>query len=428
LREVLAAERAYTDITGLEAQDVLAELALYLVWGRVKVVPHAISRAPIQAGIAGQAAAPAVEEERELVAPTPNPTPPQIRVSWVKFRVIDDVTGAPIPGVTLRITLPSGRQNTYTTGADGLIAIDGIDPGTCDVSYEMRGAELRHTYAFVAMGEQSTSAVQGRGAQGEDGRGSTRSSGIVVVEKHKVQTGETLDSLAKDNGITWHELAFFNWGTSVPRQINEHLRDSVGCSKKTADGQNYLFDSEDEPGIVFIPKQWTQGGLATEMTHTVRVKQLNPFYLILENEQKLRIPEAEYEATLADGSKRKGRLGKSGVALIEDPPAGRVEAEFPDFDDVEAKSLAACARKAFDDRNPQELFRVLAHSPTMLNMVIAAYDKYYNDYTSKGLIEDLYQEFTDPVALTVVESALASAGMPTRGNVEYLTWEVDHAR
>ena len=57
LREVLATEGAYTDITGLEAQDVLAELALYLVWGRVKVVPYATSRAPIQAGIAGQAAA-----------------------------------------------------------------------------------------------------------------------------------------------------------------------------------------------------------------------------------------------------------------------------------------------------------------------------------------------------------------------------------
>jgi hypothetical protein len=105
------------------------------------------------------------------------------------------------------------------------------------------------------------------------------------------------------------------------------------------------------------------------------------------------------------------------------PPPGDVEVIFPDLDDVEAKSLAACARRAFDERNPDEIYRILEHSPEMLKMVVQTYDTYFNDYTGKGFVEDVYQEITDPDALMAVEGLLAGAGLPTHSRIEYVRWE-----
>jgi hypothetical protein len=233
---------------------------------------------------------------------------------------------------------------------------------------------------------------------------------IFEIEKHKVKTGESIASLAKGAGISWQDLAKFNWGTDVPDEINKHLRDEVGCSKKTPDGFNYVFDDSDKPGIVYIPKEWKQAGLATEMTHTLRVQSMARFLVILKNDHDLRIPEAEYEATLADGSKRSGRLGRGGVDAIDDPPVGDVEVKFPDLDDIEAKSLAATVRKAFDDRNPKEIHRLFRYPPETVQRAFKAYDKYFNDYRGQGLRNDIEQEWSgDSDAMMVLLSYLGEA-------------------
>ena len=99
---------------------------------------------------------------------------------------------------------------------------------------------------------------------------------IVSIKKHKVKTGESIASLAKANSLTWQQLAIFNWGTSVPEEINRFLREQVGCTKRTKDGHNYLFDSSDDPGIIYIPLPWNQSGLATNKTHVIRVSRQAP--------------------------------------------------------------------------------------------------------------------------------------------------------
>jgi hypothetical protein len=53
--------------------------------------------------------------------------------AWIKFRVVDDETGEPVAGVTLRIREPGGLERDYTTRADGGIEINEIDPGACDI-------------------------------------------------------------------------------------------------------------------------------------------------------------------------------------------------------------------------------------------------------------------------------------------------------
>lgn len=89
--------------------------------------------------------------------------------------------------------------------------------------------------------------------------------------EHKVKTNETLDLLAKKAGITWQQLATFNWGTSQPKQINECLHEFVGCRHLTKNGKNYMFNSKDSPGIVFIPVKSPHYKLQTGQTHTVQV-------------------------------------------------------------------------------------------------------------------------------------------------------------
>jgi hypothetical protein len=146
------------------------------------------------------------------------------------------------------------------------------------------------------------------------------------------------------------------------------------------------------------------------MTHTLRVQSLARFLVILKNDHDLRIPEAEYEATLADGSKRSGRLGRGGVDGIEDPPPGEVEVTFPDLDDIEAKSIAATVRKALDDRNPQEIHRLFRYAKETIRHVFKIYDQYFNDYRGQGLRNDLEQEWaSDPDASLLLYTYLEDA-------------------
>src|SRR5207245_1251136 len=154
----------------------------------------------------------------------------------------------------------------HDTNSEGLVRIDELDPGNCDVRCDLKNARLSDTLNFVGMGEPKPKA-------GDDGGNDSASSStmrIAQIEIHKVKKGEAIKSLADGIGMTWQDLSKFNWGTDVPNEINKHLRDDVGCTKKTKDGYNYMFDDSDDPGIMFIPRKWTQSGLATATTHVIR--------------------------------------------------------------------------------------------------------------------------------------------------------------
>jgi len=94
---------------------------------------------------------------------------------------------------------------------------------------------------------------------------------VADVDILKVQTGDMLESLANANGLTWQQLARFNWNTEDPKQINRCLREIVGCTKRTADGKNYKFDSSDDPGLLYIPKPLQLPGLSLNRPYVLRV-------------------------------------------------------------------------------------------------------------------------------------------------------------
>lgn len=368
----------------VKRRDILAEIAELIANQELGVAEELHRTNP-----------PTTLDKKEEPAPQEQPATPkqEKKLTWIEIQVVDDVTGKPVNWVRLVVKTPDGNESYQTTNSEGLVRMEDLDPGKCDVSCELKNPKMEEVLAFVKMGD----GAAGQNGNPSNGNGQSAKPGtmlIAKIEKHKVNKGETLDGLAKKAGMSWKDLAKFNWNTDSPDEINKHLRDDVGCTKKTKDGLNYVFDNSDKPGIVLIPKKWEEMGLATGSRHVVRVKKTKRFFIRLENDLKLRIPEAKYEATLADGREITGQLGVGGVDAIEDPPEGEVGVRFPDLDDIEAKSVAASARKAFDDRDPKEIHRFFRYAKETVKLAIAAYDKYFNDYRGKGLKNDIEQEFS----------------------------------
>ena len=83
--------------------------------------------------------------------------------------------------------------------------------------------------------------------------------------------------------------------------------------------------------------------------------------------------------------------------------------EFLDLDDVTAKSLAARARKAFEERDTWDVFRLLKDAKVIVHKAIEAYDQYFNDYSGNGLLQDIDDELTDPTAHLAAKALLQEA-------------------
>jgi hypothetical protein len=73
------------------------------------------------------------------------------------------------------------------------------------------------------------------------------------TKPHKVKTGDSLDSIARQHGLSWQALARLNWKTNVPDEINWYLGHYVGCTAASPDGYNYSFRDSDSPGLIYVP-------------------------------------------------------------------------------------------------------------------------------------------------------------------------------
>jgi hypothetical protein len=75
---------------------------------------------------------------------------------------------------------------------------------------------------------------------------------------YKVTDNDSFYTLAsradmKARGVSASDLCLFNFKTRDPHEINWYLYNKVGCRKMTHDGSNYLFSSNDRPGIIYVP-------------------------------------------------------------------------------------------------------------------------------------------------------------------------------
>ena len=52
---------------------------------------------------------------------------------WIEFKVVNDETEQPMSGIGLKIKLTTGETKDYTTDSSGMVRIDDLPPGTCDI-------------------------------------------------------------------------------------------------------------------------------------------------------------------------------------------------------------------------------------------------------------------------------------------------------
>jgi type VI secretion system secreted protein VgrG len=56
------------------------------------------------------------------------------KTSWIEIALVDQ-DGQPVSGEQYQITLPDGSTMSGTTDGDGMARVDGIDPGTCQITF-----------------------------------------------------------------------------------------------------------------------------------------------------------------------------------------------------------------------------------------------------------------------------------------------------
>lgn len=399
----------------VSGDDVVARVLQALAEGRVVIVPTEWRTRPRRPSSVADAPA------ARAVAP-PTARTPRAK-TWVALKVVDEKTGDPVSSVRLKVTLPDGVEDYYTTSGSGTVRIDELPPGTCDVSCDLTGANLDDTYEFKGDGEPTPEKDAWPSAR----IGQSNLKRIALVERHKVKDGDSILSIAKAAGLDWKFLAKFNWKTDVPDEINKRLVDDVGVTKRTKDGKNWQFTSQDHPGIVYVPKKWEKMGLSTGQEHVFRVRLVAPLILRLRTQEgEHRVPEASYKIFWANQSEHEGRVGRSGIDLIEDPPPGSFQIEWKEHPEVLAGALAAHARHAMDTSEQRTLLEVLKYDPETTQLLIAAYDAHFNDYSGRGFIEDVYGKFPDGEERTMLEFALLRMGIAVKSGMTLVSASEPH--
>ena len=84
----------------------------------------------------GQMAAMSPIQATLAAAPThdPNSEENKEKKHWIEIELVDE-EGNPVPGEEYAITLPDGSVSTGTLDEKGFARVDGIDPGTCQVTF-----------------------------------------------------------------------------------------------------------------------------------------------------------------------------------------------------------------------------------------------------------------------------------------------------
>ena len=201
------------------------------------------------------------------VAPPPVARPAS---SWIEVKAVWDETGEPVSGLPLVVEGPDGRTEMRSTDSDGHIRVEPVDSGACEARCSFAGLSQAECAVFLGMGEGNVERQKRSLSSGK--KCEARPRAIVEVFARKVRSGETPQSIAQEAGLKWEDLAFFNWATRAPEEIDRHLLDDVGCTKRAAEeGTSFVFDDSDAPGVILVPRRWKQPGLATRRQHIVRV-------------------------------------------------------------------------------------------------------------------------------------------------------------
>lgn len=233
--------------------------------------------------------------EAELDSPEPKPIVPIEPVQpcekhWIKFQFLSREGKLPLMGIAIEYTDTQGNELGAITDEQGLISLEDIPAGHYSLRCPLEGLTIADV--FDVTGQKSdavpttaatVSAPLELPAHVKEGvktgdsiptdENDIRAQAVpwtpvafAHVETRKVVDGEDLESLAAEVDMSWQQLARFNFDGEDPLWVNGQLRDLVGCVKHDENG-NYSFQSNDDPGLMFLPRAFEAEGLETDTVH-----------------------------------------------------------------------------------------------------------------------------------------------------------------
>ena len=123
------------------------------------------------------------------------------------------------------------------------------------------------------------------------------------AEKFTAYADKTLVDIVQEKcepGVTWQDLAFFNYGTKENDEVKRCLIEQAGVKELKDKAEETVLDPAQAPtaqdGVkeIRIPKIWKKTGLELEKTHTITVKQRKPAPSVgFEKFSRWFIPDAE---------------------------------------------------------------------------------------------------------------------------------------
>lgn len=123
------------------------------------------------------------------------------------------------------------------------------------------------------------------------------------AEKFTAYADKTLVDIVQEKcepGVTWQDLAFFNYGTKENDEVNRCLIEQAGVKELKDKAEETVLDPAQAPAAqdgvkeIRIPKIWKKTGLELEKTHTITVKQRKPAPSVgFEKFSRWFIPDAE---------------------------------------------------------------------------------------------------------------------------------------
>ncbi|MFC1716730.1 SpaA isopeptide-forming pilin-related protein [Candidatus Poribacteria bacterium] len=136
LRYALSELLPFMDIIRLKDDEVIQQFAWQVTRRyfdlvlRVQGIPRLVGPGESSDESEPDSEAAAGADETAEEAP---PAAVEEETDWIEFRVVNDETDVPISGVGLKIRLTTGETRDYTTDANGLVHIDDLPSGTCDI-------------------------------------------------------------------------------------------------------------------------------------------------------------------------------------------------------------------------------------------------------------------------------------------------------
>ena len=201
-----------------------------------------------------------VEEPEEAPAP-------EVTDGTFDLQVVLDGDGSGVGQLNVGVkTQGEGEFRAHRTDGGGGIHVEHVVRGTADLRSEIKGARLDQSAVVVGWGTQP---IEKEKTPTSDEDPPIRN--LLEILNYRVRNGDTPASVAGRANMSWDELAYFNWGTKVPEEIQRHLAAAVGCRKKAEDG-SFVFSSDDQPGIIRIPKPFSRDGLRTDEKNVLRVR------------------------------------------------------------------------------------------------------------------------------------------------------------